>query len=158
MKKEIYLFVLIIFGFIELRAQSSSSLCAVIETTNGERMEYLLRDSPRIIYDDSMITLSTNTTIIDFHPEEILKIYLTESATAINDCKSPDGSFSLSHDQILLSGFAANEVVALFSVDGHQLWHGTIRDNGHMTISLNQLSTGIYIIKTNHQSIKITKK
>lgn len=158
MKKSLSLYILLFLGFVVLRAQSFSNLCAVVETTNGERLEYMLKDLPRIIYDDSMVTLTTNTIIVEFHPEEILKIYLTESATAINDCKSPDGSFSICHDQVLLSGFAANEVVTLFSADGHQLWRETILDNGRLTLSLNQLSTGLYIIKTNHQSIKVTKK
>ena len=40
--KIIYLIILMISGFVELRAQSSSTLCAVVETTNGERLEYLL--------------------------------------------------------------------------------------------------------------------
>lgn len=158
MKKALSLYILLFVGFLVLRAQSSSNLCAVVETTNGKRMEYLLSDLPRIIYDDSMVTLSTNSTIVEFHPEEILKIYLTESTTAINDCKSPDGSISLSHNQVLLSGFSANESVTIFCVDGHQLWRGIIHDNGCLTITLDQLSKGIYIIKTNHQSIKITKK
>lgn len=158
MKKSLSIFILLFLEFVVLRAQPSSNLYAVVETTNGERMEYLLSDLPRIIYDDSMVTLTTNTTIVEFHPEEILKIYLTESTTAIDDCKSPDGSFSLCHDQVLLSDFAANEVVTLYSADGHQLWRETIHDNGRLTITLDQLSKGIYIIKTNHQSIKITKK
>ena len=158
MKKSLSLYILLFLGFVVLRAQSFSNLCTVVETTNGERLEYMLKDLPRIIYDNSMVTLTTNTTIIEFHPEEILKIFLTEPITAINDCKSLDGSFSLCHDQVLLSGFAANEVITLFSADGHQLWRETIHDNGRLTISLNQLSTGLYIIKTNHQSIKITKK
>lgn len=158
MKKSLSLYILLFLGFVVLRAQSLSNLCAVVETTNGERMEYMLNDWPRIIYGDSMVTLTTNTTIVEFRPEEILKIYLTESITAINDCKSPDGSISLSHNQILLSGFSANEVVTLFSADGHQLWRETIHDNGRLTITLDQLSKGIHIIKTNHQSIKIVKK
>ena len=156
--KKIYLIILLIFGFAELRAQSSSTLCAVVETTNGERLEYLLSDLPRIIYEDSMVTLTTNTAVVEFRPDDINKIYLTESITAINDCKSSAGSFYLSNDQILLSGFTANEVVTLYSVDGLQLWSGSVHANGHLIISLEHLSTGIYIIKTNHQSIKISKK
>lgn len=156
--RKLCLIILIISGFVELRAQSSSALCVVVETTNGERLEYLLSDLPRIIYEDSMVTLTTNTTIVEFRPDDILKIYLSESTTAINDCKSSDGSFSICHDQVLLSGFTANEIVTLYSADGHQLWCRTIHNNGCLTISLNQLSTGLYIIKTNHQSIKMTKK
>jgi hypothetical protein len=158
MKKSFSLFILIFLGLVVLRAQSSLKLCAVVETTNGERLEYMLSDLPRIIYDDSMVTLTTNTTIVEFPQKEILKIYLTESITSINDCKSPDGSFSLCHDQVFLTDFAVNEVVTLFCADGHQLWRETIHDNGRLTISLNQLPKGLYIIKTNHQSIKITKK
>ena len=74
--RKLCLIILIISGFVELRAQSSSALCVVVETTNGERLEYLLSDLPRIIYEDSMVTLTTNTTIVEFRPDDILKIYL----------------------------------------------------------------------------------
>ncbi len=141
-----------------LRAQSSSQLCAVVETTTGERMEYLLTDLPRIVYADAKVTLTTNKTTVDFNPEEIKKVYLGESTSDIQDQKMPDGTFRLQSDRIFLSGYTAGEEVSLYSTDGRQLLRKKVNADGRLTISLSQLPANLYIIKTNHQSIKITKK
>ncbi len=137
-----------------LRAQK----CAVVETTSGERMEYLLSDLPRIVYSDAKVVLTTNKTVVNFNPQEVKKIYLGESTTDISDVKGPDGTLKMQDNMLSLSGYTANEAVVLYTIDGRQLWQEHVDAQGRLTISLSQLPAGIYIIKTNNQSVKITKK
>ncbi len=155
MKKKTFLLFLWLLLPLALVAQVN---VVVVETTAGERMEYSLSSEPRIVYDGSKVTLFTNTTTVNFSPEEVEKVYMAESSTNIHNVKDSDGSIRIQHDRVCLSGYAASEPIMLFTIDGRQLQSHRIGTDGRLTISLSQLPSGIYIIKTRRQSVKITKK
>ena len=141
-----------------LRAQAVAD-CVVVETTDGERMEYLLSDLPRITQSADAVTLTTSNTSVELSAESISKVYLAVSSpTAVQKVKTPVGSALLKESLLFLSGFQPGERVSLYHADGRLLMHRSISSGGTLTLSLEQLPSGIYIVKTNHQSIKIIKK
>lgn len=159
MKKLVILFLTMVTANVSsLRAQSLAD-CVVVETTGGERMEYLLSDLPRITQSADAVTLTTTNTTVELSPESISKVYLAASSpTAVQEVKSPVGDVRLKESQLFLSGYQPGARVSLYHADGQLLQHKSIGDDGTLTLSLEQLPSGIYIVKTNHQSIKIIKK
>jgi hypothetical protein len=131
--------------------------CVVVETTAGQRMTFLLSDQPRIVHGNAAVTLTTDKTSMEFQTNEVAKVYLTLS-NAIEEVKTTSGSIQLSGDRVSLTGFAPRETVRLFTADGKLLMQQSADDKGNLVVALGQLRTGIYILKTNHQSVKITKK
>ena len=159
----------LVIAFLTLATASAGSLraqtvanCVVVETTGGGRMEYLLSSLPRITQTADAVTLTTATATVELQPSEIVKVYL--SVTEVTDVKSvgrmetADGSFSLSGDRVLLSGYRAGEKVSLYSADGRLLRQLSVGSDGRLCVSLSSQPSGIYIIRTSHQSVKITKK
>ena len=145
-------------GNSDLQAQTLAD-CVVVETTGGERMEYLLSDLLRITRSADAVTLTTTNTTVELSAESILKVYLaTSSPTAVQEVKSPVGDVRLKESLLFLSGYQPGARMSLYQADGQLLQHKSIGDDGTLTLSLEQLPSGIYIIKTNHQSIKIIKK
>ena len=145
-------------GNSSLRAQSQAD-CVVVETTGGERMDYLLSDLPRITQSADVVTLTTTNTTVELSAESISKVYLAAgSPTAVQEVKSPVGDVQLKESQLFLSGYQSGGRVSLYHADGQLLQHKSVSDDGTLTLSLEQLPSGIYIVKTNHQSIKIIKK
>ena len=139
-------------------AQSAEYRCVVIETKDGERMEYLLSDNPRIMHRNAMVELTSNTVSVEFPSSNVSKVYLSTTATAVEKIKVAEGEIRMYQDVIVLKGFGENEPVALYGTDGSQLWQQSMDGNGQLVVSLNSLSKGIYIFKTNHQSFKIIRK
>lgn len=139
-------------------AESSAYQCVVVETTDGERMEYLLSDNPRIVHRNAMVELTTNTVSVEFPSSNVSKVYLSTTTTAVEKIKAAEGEIRMYQDVIVMKGFGANEPVILYGTDGSQLWQQSTDGNGQLVVSLNSLSKGIYIIKTNHQSFKIIRK
>ena len=139
-------------------AESSVYQCVVVETTDGERMEYLLSDNPRIVHRNSMVELTSNTVSVEFPSSNVSKVYLSTTTTAVEKIKAAEGEIRMFQDVIVMKNFGANEPVALFGIDGSQLWQQLTDGNGQLVVSLNTLSQGIYIFKTNHQSFKIIRK
>ena len=135
-----------------------TNYCVVVEMKSGERMEYLLSSSPIITpKDGETIRITTTNTSIDLQIEKIVKIYLS-SSTDIKETKIPDGRISRNKECIEFSDFGAFENVILYNTDGRLLMRRQTNSSGHLSLSLQDLPNGIYVIKTKHQSIKITRK
>lgn len=141
-----------------ISAESSVYQCVVVETTEGERMEYLLSDNPRIIHRNAMVVLTSNTVNVEFPSSMVSKVYLSTTSTAVENIKSTKGEIRMYQDVAVLKGFVVNEPVALYGTDGSLLWQEATDVNGQLVVSLRTLSQGIYIFKTKHQSFKIIRK
>lgn len=150
-----FLSFLVLFGSTTM-AQTGQN-CVVVETTAGQRMTFLLSDQPRIVHGNAMVTLITDKTSMEFQTNEVAKVYLTLS-NAIEEVKTTSGSIQLSGDRVSLTGFAPREAVRLFTADGKLQMLQSADDKGCLVVDLDQLRAGIYILKTNHQSVKVTKK
>lgn len=59
-------------------------------------------------------------------------------------------------DKIMLSGFAIDELITLMSIDGKKLHTLTIT-NDNQTLSLDNISPGVYIISSQHGNYKFVK-
>jgi hypothetical protein len=154
------LVALALLGFITAKADAQGTVKGiVIETAGGQRTEYALTETPKLTYDGNTVTLTTTKVSVDYTASNILKVMLTDiSSTGINDVESSLGNILLSNDEVRMSGLAADESVTLYNVNGMLLSSWKATSMGELTISLSDLSRGVYIIKANHQSFKVTRK
>lgn len=60
--------------------------------------------------------------------------------------------------EIYLSGLQPNEKVSVYGLSGELIFSRLASLEGKLTISTSELTQGAYIIKTNRQTIKITRK
>lgn len=159
MKTHFYLLLLLLLMATQgISADSSVYHCVVVETTEGERMEYLLSDNPSIVHKNAMVALTSNTVNVELPSTIVSKVYLSTTTTAVENIKTAKGEIRMCHDVVVLKDFGANEPVVLFGSDGSQLWQETTDVNGQLMVPLNTLYQGIYILKTKHQSYKIIRK
>ena len=109
--------------------------------------------------DGNTVTLTTTKVRVDFTASNIVKVMLTDiSSTGIDDVESSRGDIQLSNDEVRMSGLVAEESVTLYNVNGVLLSSWKVTSTGELTISLSDLSRGVYIIKANHQSFKVTRQ
>lgn len=139
-------------------AQSPEYQCIVVETIDGERMEYLLSNNPRIVHNDATVTLTTNSVTVEYQTSNVLKVYFSDVPTSIGNVKTDNGQFRLQQNTVILKGFDAGEPVALYDADGRQLWQHATDSDGQLMIPLSSLPQGTYIVKANNQSFKVTRK
>ena len=142
----------------ELRAQELSS-CLVVEMKTGEKVEYYLSEKPQLKHNDESILLSTQKTSVNYETQNVSKLYLSEGInTGIKDIRPTDSAIQLFPESIRLSGFFPRESVRILSLGGSEYRLYSISDDGSLTIILSDLPAGVYIIKTNNQSLKITRQ
>lgn len=133
--------------------------CVVMKMINGERIEYLLDLSPVITQvDGSTIRITTDSIQMDIQIEKIAEIYLSHTTNDIYSLKTDDEIISSRDGLIEFYGFGKLENVMIFTINGQKIMEQKTDSSGQLSISLQGLPKGIYVIKTKNQSVKIIKK
>lgn len=152
--------VLVLLGMGGIKAVAQSTVKGiVIEMAGGKRTEYALTETPKLTYNGNTVTLTTTKGSVEFTAMDIVKVVLTDiRATGIDAVETVQKSVQLSNDEVRMSGLAAYEIVKLYNVGGTLLSTWRAASSGELIIELSDLKQGIYIIKANQQSFKVTRK
>ena len=131
-----------------------------INQKGQEPVKVMLSDKPEVTFDATSVKISTPAMTILY--EDL------ESFTFGNEGVNPteidvEGKqhvqFSLVGDSdVCLSGLASSSSLSLYSLDGKALPVAATRNNDEIILHLGHLPSGVYIVKTDHQSFKIIKK
>ena len=129
----------------------------VVQLVNGTTQSYVLAEKPEITMTDSKLKVSSPfvsseyaiASVTDFHFEEL-------SATAVNQVGKDELRFvRQSNDHVTLYGAAGN--VSVYDESGCKQPSAVSTSGEQTDINLSSMPKGMYIIKTNRQSFKITK-
>ena len=131
----------------------------IVELANGQKVEYRLADNPKFVFDGQTITLTADGVQVEYTPTELAKVMTGEvEATGIVETEKQSGDIKVEAGFVRLKGFSAGEAVHVYSVSGKQVASYQISSDGSLLIPVSALPSGISIIKTNQQTIKITRK
>lgn len=129
----------------------------VVHLMSGETYNYVLSEEPVITFSGEKIIINTTNTEHQFSMEAVKFFnYELQNTTAIGEVTT-DGMRILG-DRIVFSGLPANSPIYLYDTGG-QLYLKTAADaDGNAVVELSSISKGVYIVKANNISTKITKK
>jgi hypothetical protein len=87
--------------------------------------------------------------------------FVNEIPTGIEDVEEQDeqlrANFKLDGDAVYITGLASGSKVVLYAMDGRVVTTSVAAADGCVTLSLNTLLSGIYIVKYNDTAIKFIK-
>ncbi len=158
-KKFLMLFSFLLVGGVNGYAQDKVP-GIIVELANGQKVEYRLADNPKFVFDGQTITLTADGVQVEYTPSELAKVMTgdVEGATGIVETEKQSGDIKVEDGFVRLKGFSAGEAVHVYSVSGTQMASYQISSDGSLVIPVSALPSGISIIKTNQQTIKITRK
>ena len=132
----------------------------IVELANGQKVEYRLADNPKFVFDGQTITLTADGVKVEYTPSELAKVTTgeVENATGIEELRSQQVDIKVEAGFVRLNGFGAGEAVRVYSVGGNLVATHYVESDGSLVIPISSLPSGISIIKTNQQTIKITRK
>lgn len=126
---------------------------------DGTSTCFLLSDEPELSFSDNDLVV-TSSSVSTSYPLENVKEYDFVDATEVSVkplAKDEIRFVRSNNNEILVYGCQPSSV-AIYDAAGRRL-PGKIRtQSGATSISLHNLPTGVYIVKMNQQSIKISKK
>ena len=154
MKKLLTLIALmLVFSNSIIRAQR-----LVIWQKDGSKVSYNLDEQPRTTFTTDDLVITTTTTTINYPLTKIQRYTYEGGTLSVRDVK-PDG-ISISHDGdlVIVKGLATGKTVAVHRVDGVQLLVKRSDGSDRLTLSLEKLSAGVYVIKADEITYKLLKR
>lgn len=124
---------------------------------------FLLMEKPVITFVNDSVQIISDTNEAKVKRSSVNEFkFLNEIPTKIEHLTEADDQFTrehykLSKDAIVIEGLVPGNNVCLLSLDGKVIISTSALENGIVTISLDTLSSGIYIITYNKTAIKFIK-
>lgn len=154
------LFLLLIMVVLVNMTSKADNRVLQIWQTDGQIMTISLNEEPRTTYSDGNLIITTTRTTITYPLEQVWKYtYVLDGSISEGD-GVPDGIKSILSDDgetLTFKGLKKNTEIQLYSTSG-QLLRKFKANSNQVAVSISQLPTGVYIVKANNATYKITKR
>ena len=159
MKKILLTFML--FAFAATSFANGKDVLSVL-MKDGTSVYFLLAEKPYITFqnDEMKIVSDTDEALVKRTLVERFE-FVNEIPIGIEDVEEQDeqlrANFKLDGDAVYITGLASGSKVVLYAMDGRVVNSSVAAADGCVTLSLNTLPSGIYIVKYNETAIKFIK-
>lgn len=159
MKKLITLLFLVL-GIISIRAEETTQL--VILSKDGTKVSYLLRDFPQISLTGGDITVMSKGVSVTYSVSQTEKFYYepveNKIESGIRDLQTEELTYRFNGNAIIFSALKADSQISMYSINGSLLFSKSNIAEGEYVLSLDNFSTGAYVMKVNEITCKIIKQ
>ena len=149
--RKLLLSLLALFCSIIAKAEDKS---LIITFSDNTTQTFVLSALPQITMANNKMTISAGSTTAEYDLYKI-KTFTFSGTTEIKDIEN-NSSIIAEGDKIIIEGANAN--VRIFSIDGKPATIKTINTSNSTVIDISSLNSGVYIIKANDKTVKISKQ
>ena len=146
--------LLIMFVLVNMTSMADNKILHIWQA-DGQIMTISLNEEPITTYSDGNLIITTTNTTISYPLEQIWKYtYVLDgsiSPDVIKSILSEDG------ETFTFKGLKQNTDIQLYSASG-QLLRKYKANSNQVAVSISQLPAGVYIVKANGVTYKITKR
>lgn len=127
----------------------------VIKQKSGNTTILTLSTNPVITFEDENMVITTSFTCVSIPLSNVDSYTAVDETTGITNVTTNP---QFKAGEIAFSDLPAKTRIAIYSLGGRLVGSQMADDAGNATVSLENLSKGIYIIKTPNANIKVTNK
>lgn len=149
--RKLLLSLLALFCSFMAKAEDKS---LIITFSDNTTQTFVLSTLPQITMSNNKMTISAGGTTAEYDLYKI-KTFTFSGTTGIENIEN-NSSIITEGDRIIVEGANAN--VKIFSVDGKTATLKTTNLSNSTVIDISSLGRGVYIIKANNKTLKISKK
>lgn len=137
------------FGALAMNAQTNLA----VQLKSGATQKFDISSINKMLVSSQSLAVYT-TDVNSFTTSDIqsLKFQVTTGISAVN---GNELTVNRQGDQLTIAGIKSNDQVSVYSVNGQAVGHLQATEEG--TLNLSGLSRGVYIMKVNNKTIKISK-
>ena len=154
------------FIFTSLLAAMSSTLHAadevetlIILMKNGSENAFFLKDKPKVTFEGTSLKVSAATGDVSFALADVMRFtYAKKSTSGISEQVENPTGVSFEGDILVISQLKANTTASIYALDGKLIRQLKPHRTGTYRISLSGLPTGLYLVKADNVTYKITKR
>lgn len=139
----------------------SENVCAqrlIIWQKDGSKVSYNLDEQPKTTFTADNLVITTATTTINYPLSKIRRYTYEGAQLSVRNVK--EQGISISHDgnNIIVKGLPKGKSVTIHRIDGTQLLAKRSDGSARLTLSLNSLPAGVYVIKADEITYKFLKQ
>lgn len=127
-----------------------------VTMTNGEQTHYALWEIPTVKIIGDKLRIRWNNTNVEYSIEQV-KTFTFNSTLNINEL-SQNSDFERSNDYLVFHSSDSKRVLTITAANGLTVISRTIEPNKSETISLSNLTPGVYLLSINDVTSKIIKR
>ena len=130
-----------------------------IEQANGQLLSIDLNDRPRTTYSDGNLIITSDKATVTLPLESVKRYYYeTVSKTAIGSVKAMKATLSKDGEAIALNNLKPGTGIVVYNVAGQAVRRINAGSRSNLVVSVADMPAGVYLIKVNDTTYKITKR
>ena len=126
----------------------------IITFSDNTTQTFVLSTLPQITMANNKMTILAGATTAEYDLYKI-KTFIFSGTTSIGNIED-NSDIKTEGNRIIIEGINAN--VRIFSIDGKPATIKTINTSNSTVIDISSLNSGVYIIKANDKTVKISKQ
>mgnify|MGYP006873023709 FL=1 len=144
--------------FMAVSALMYGQNAVVVCQKDGQTAKFSFEEKPVVTFSGSNLLLTTANTSVQYPIYLLRKIALaTENFTAVKAVEKDETQFRFQNGQLVIIGGEPRSVVRLYRLEGIESGQYTLDKDGQVSIPLQHLAAGIYVVKANQLSFKFRK-
>ena len=125
--------------------------------TDGNIVNIDLNEQPVTTYSEGNLIITTTKTVITYPLEKVAK-FTYVSADGISNLESMRTKFSRDGETLTFTGLEQGTEIAIYASSGQMMHRIKADSQAKTTVSVSGFSPGVYLIKVNSVTYKITKR
>lgn len=157
MKTKLTLMAMLVFAAISTWAQTTPQL--VVWQKSGEKVYFNLNEMPETTFENGILVITTSNATVHYQLDNIIRYtYEGVQATGV-DLKPSERAVIISKDgdSVTMRNLRNGATVSVYSANGTLIEQRKATDGQPLTISVGQHPAGVYIVKTETETIKLMK-
>lgn len=128
----------------------------VVEESAGNKTYYDFGTKPVISFKENKFLVNSDEASLELDLADVGKYYFTAESTSV-ELSTSDVFIKASKQGVTIKNEQPGSLVEIYSILGVKKADFTIGQDGSLEISFESFATGVYVVKTNHKTIKIIK-
>lgn len=157
MKQRLLLLMLLTAMCVRMQADQVETL--IVTLKNGAQTAFFLKDKPQVKFEGTDLKVTSDAGNATFALADVLRFtYDKKDPSGINETVIDPTGVSFKDDILVISQLKANATVSIYALDGKLLRQLTAQRSGTYRLNLSELPAGLYLVKADNITYKITKR
>lgn len=131
----------------------------IIQMKNGSENAFFLKDKPKVTFEGSSLKVSAATGDVSYALADVQRFtYAKKSTTGISEQVENPTGVTFEGDVLVISQLKANATANIYALDGKLIRQLKPQRAGTYRINLSELPSGLYLVKADNITYKITKR
>lgn len=126
--------------------------------SDGQVVAINLNEEPRTTYKDGNLVITTTKNTVTYPLEKVKRYTYVNTTVGIDSPETLGAAFSTDGESLTLKGLKPHTKISLYNVAGQLLKTIDSGNGGKTVISASHMPIGVYIVKVNGGTYKITKR